>query len=79
MATDTLPLGALVAYRPHYPGTAYHPALWRIVGIQTRQDVYQPAPFVMYTLRCEEVLPGPLAMDWCVRAEQVEAVEESAA
>ena len=70
----TLPLGTLVRYQPHHPGTAYHPALWRIVGVQTRQDAYQAVPFVTYTLRCEEVLPGALAMDWCVRAERVTAV-----
>lgn len=71
----TLPLGTLVRYQPHHPGQQYHPAFWRVVGVQTRQDEYQAVPFVTYTLRCEEVLPGPYAMDWCVREDMVEAVE----
>lgn len=72
----TLPLGTLVRYQPHHPGQAYHPALWRIVGVQTRQDEYQTMPCVTYTLRCEEVLPGAYAMDWCVREDMVTRMEE---
>ena len=74
--SNPLPLGTRVRYRPHHPGLALSPFIWRIIGVRTEQYAWQPQPVVYYTLSCESALPGPLAMDYTVRGDMVFAIEE---